>query len=606
MVNQMNEIVPSLGAKCSRVLIIDDNPSIHEDFKKILAPKGAPHLELAQDEALIFGEALATSQPEMNTFAFDSAYQGEEGFELVKKSLQTGERYSMAFVDVRMPPGWDGVETTSKIWQIDPDLQVVICTAYSDYSWDDMLNRLGRSDRLLILKKPFDPIEVVQLANSLTRKWQLLQESKYKMANLEEMVVARTAQIVQEQEKLKSIFENSPEGIFQIGTDGSFLAANPALAAICGYNSPRDLMAELTDIENQLYTDPKCLTEFRARLERESVVRGFEAEIKCKDGSRKWISETACKVTKLDGTLLYYQGFIVDISAQKKAQRERDLMEVNLRQAQKLESVGQLAAGIAHEINTPIQYVGDNIRFITDSFGGLNGFLMQCRDLAEAVQKNSVTPEMLAAVETSGAEIDLKYLSEEIPKALQESLEGISRVATIVRAMKEFSHPGRKEKMALDLNHAIETTVLVARNEWKYTAELTTDLAPDLPLVPCLVHEFNQAMLNLIVNAAHAVGDVAAKTEGSKGSIKISTRLDGAWVEIRISDTGTGIPENIRHRIFDPFFTTKDVGKGTGQGLAIARSTVVDKHGGQINFESTVGKGTTFIIRLPICDSGNL
>jgi signal transduction histidine kinase len=304
--------------------------------------------------------------------------------------------------------------------------------------------------------------------------------------------------------------------------------------------------------------------------------------------------------------LLSYQGFIVDISAQKKAQRERDLMEVNLRQAQKLESVGQLAAGIAHEINTPIQYVGDNIRFITDSFGGLNGFLMQCRDLAEAVQKNSVTPEMLAAVETSGAEIDLKYLSEEIPKALQESLEGISRVATIVRAMKEFSHPGRKEKMALDLNHAIETTVLVARNEWKYTAELTTDLAPDLPLVPCLVHEFNQAMLNLIVNAAHAVGDVAAKTEGSKGSIKISTRLDGAWVEIRISDTGTGIPENIRHRIFDPFFTTKDVGKGTGQGLAIARSTVVDKHGGQINFESTVGKGTTFIIRLPICDSGNL
>jgi signal transduction histidine kinase len=188
---------------------------------------------------------------------------------------------------------------------------------------------------------------------------------------------------------------------------------------------------------------------------------------------------------------------------------------------------------------------------------------------------------------------------------LQESLEGISRVATIVRAMKEFSHPGRKEKMALDLNHAIETTVLVARNEWKYTADLTTDLAPDLPQVPCLVHEFNQAMLNLIVNAAHAVGDVAAKTEGSKGSIKISTRQDGAWVEIRISDTGTGIPENIRHRIFDPFFTTKDVGKGTGQGLAIARSTVVDKHGGEINFESTVGKGTTFIIRLPICDPGN-
>jgi two-component system, NtrC family, sensor kinase len=597
----MNDIIPSNGAKSSRVLIIDDNPSIHEDFKKILVPKDAPlHLDLAQDEALIFGEAPVTAAPETNPFLFNSAYQGQEGLDLVKKSLQNGDRYSVAFVDVRMPPGLDGVETTFKIWELDPDLQVVICTAYSDYSWNEMLDRLGRSDRLLILKKPFDAIEVVQLANSLTRKWQLLQESKCKMANLEEVVVARTAQIVQEQEKLKAIFENSPEGIFQIGVDGSFLTANPALAAICGYGSPKELMTEITNVENQLYADPKGLVEFRSRLERESVVRGFEVEIKCKDGSLKWISETACKVTKLDGAGMYYQGFIVDITAQKKAQKERDLMEVNLRQAQKLESVGQLAAGIAHEINTPIQYVADNIRFITDSFDGLNGLLTQCRELADAVQKNNVPSEMLAAVESSCAKVDLKFLSEEIPKALQESLEGVTRVATIVRAMKEFSHPGRKEKMAIDLNHAIETTVIVARNEWKYIAELTTDLAPNLPLVPCLVHELNQAILNLIVNAAHAVGDVVQKSEGSKGNINISTRQDDSSVEIRISDTGTGIPENIRHRIFDPFFTTKDVGKGTGQGLAIARSTIVDKHGGQISFESTVGKGTTFIIRLPI------
>jgi signal transduction histidine kinase len=169
--------------------------------------------------------------------------------------------------------------------------------------------------------------------------------------------------------------------------------------------------------------------------------------------------------------------------------------------------------------------------------------------------------------------------------------------------MKEFSHPGSKEKTALDLNHAIETTVTVARGEWKYVAEVETEFAPGLPSVQCLAGEFNQVILNLIINAAHAIRDVVKHVEGSKGTIRISTRLDKEWVEIRISDTGTGIPEEIRHRIFDPFFTTKEVGKGTGQGLAIARSVVVDKHGGTLTFESEVGRGTSFILRLPVADA---
>src|SRR5437016_3691838 len=185
-------------AKNSRVLIVDDNPAIHDDFKKILGAPKESNFDFAKAEEELFGEQSPAAGHEANSFLFDSAFQGKEGLELVKKSLQTSERYSMAFVDVRMPPGWDGVETTAKIWEVDPDLQIVICTAYSDCSWDDMLNRLGRSDRLLILKKPFDTIEVVQLANSLTRKWQLLQESKNKVADLEGLVMARTQQIVQE------------------------------------------------------------------------------------------------------------------------------------------------------------------------------------------------------------------------------------------------------------------------------------------------------------------------------------------------------------------------------------------------------------------------
>jgi signal transduction histidine kinase len=298
--------------------------------------------------------------------------------------------------------------------------------------------------------------------------------------------------------------------------------------------------------------------------------------------------------------LLHYQGFAVDITARKKAQKDRDLIEAQLRQAQKLEAVGQLAAGIAHEINTPIQYVGDNLHFIEESFGTLGGLFQDCRKLAADVESNSVTPEGLSSVEASIRKADLAYLQKEIPLALSQSLEGVAHVAKIVRAMKEFSHPGAREMAAVDLNHAIEATITVARNEWKYVAEMVTDLAPELPRVLCLPSEFNQVILNLIVNAAHAIGDVVGKAPETKGVIRISTRQDGSWVEIRISDTGTGIPESIRHRIFDPFFTTKEVGKGTGQGLAIARSVIVDQHGGVLSFESEMGRGTTFIVRLPM------
>jgi PAS domain S-box-containing protein len=495
------------------------------------------------------------------------------------------------------------VETTARIWEVDPDLQVVICTAYSDCSWEEMLRRLGRSDRLMILKKPFDNIEVLQLASSLSRKWHLLQESKNKMAKLEDTVVTRTAQVVQEQEKFKDIFEKSPEGIYQISADGRVLTANPALAGIYGYASPKELLEQVTDFQNQHYVDPQRRGEFARRIAKDRIVRGFESEIKCRDGSRKWISETACNVTKLDGSLLHYQGFVVDITAQKKAENERDLMEAHLRQAQKLEAVGQLAAGIAHEINSPIQYIGDNIRFIEESLAGLSQLLRDYQALQAAVQTNSVTPELMAAVEASAKTLDTAYLGREIPAAVQQSLEGLAHVTKIVRAMKDFSHPGAREKAAVDLNHAIDATITVSRNEWKYVAEMATDLAPGLPKVHCLPSEFNQVILNLIVNAAHAIGDVVRKAEGTKGVIKIGTRLDGSWVEVRVSDTGPGIPESIRHRIFEPFFTTKEVGKGTGQGLAIARSVIEDQHGGTLAFESEMGRGTTFIIRLPVGDS---
>jgi PAS domain S-box-containing protein len=281
---------------------------------------------------------------------------------------------------------------------------------------------------------------------------------------------------------------------------------------------------------------------------------------------------------------------------------ERKIIESQLAQAQKLESIGQLAAGIAHEINTPTQYVGDNTRFLQDAFQDLSQLVERYAEVPAALKAGASPEELVALLEAVAEEADLEYLKEEIPKAVQQSLEGVERVSKIVRAMKEFSHPGAEEKTAIDINSAIESTVTVARNEWKYVAEMVTSFDPDLPLVPCLPGEFNQVILNLIINAAHAIAEVVGRGGGEKGTITITTgRRDNA-VEIRLADTGGGIPEAIRAKIFDPFFTTKEVGKGTGQGLAISRSAIVDKHGGTLTFETEMGRGTTFIIRLPMAD----
>jgi PAS domain S-box-containing protein len=277
---------------------------------------------------------------------------------------------------------------------------------------------------------------------------------------------------------------------------------------------------------------------------------------------------------------------------------QRRIMEGQLRQSQKLESIGQLAAGIAHEINTPTQFIGGNIRFVRDSFEALASFIRAAQALAEGDR----VPEAaeLDTLRRAAKAADLDYLLGELPKALEESLEGVERVARIVHAMKEFSHPGTAEMVMVNLNRAVESTVTVARNEWKYVADVELRLDPALPVVPCHPGDINQVVLNLVVNAAHAIADTDRVRKGGKGYIEISTRTDGRWVEIRVADTGVGIPEGIRQRIFDPFFTTKEVGKGTGQGLFVCHKVVTEKHGGVITFESEVGVGTTFAVRLPL------
>jgi signal transduction histidine kinase len=282
---------------------------------------------------------------------------------------------------------------------------------------------------------------------------------------------------------------------------------------------------------------------------------------------------------------------------------ERKILESQLRHSQKLESIGQLAAGIAHEINTPTQYVGDNTRFIGDAFDDIQSVLEKYGALFAEAKRGAPTQQTIEDVESEIAKADLEYLTEEVPRAIQQSLEGVGRIAKIVQSMKDFAHPGTSEKAAADLNKAIESTITVARNEWKYVADVETTFDPTLPPVPCLLGEINQVVLNMIINASHAIADVVGDGSTGKGLIKVTTtRVSDDWAEIRVGDSGTGIPTAVQPRIFDPFFTTKEVGKGTGQGLAISHTVVVDKHHGKLTFESEEGKGTTFIIQLPLHD----
>jgi len=391
--------------------------------------------------------------------------------------------------------------------------------------------------------------------------------------------------------KYRSIFDDAIVGIFQSAPRGGLLSANAALAHMFGFSSTEEMTAAITDIGPQLNIDPRRQDEFRLLMGHMGAVHNFECEAARKDGTRVWISLSARAVVT-DGVVVRYEGMCQDITDRKHLQEQ-------LLQAQKLESVGQLAAGIAHEINTPTQFVGDNVRFLKDAFVDLNSLLAIYGRLLSAAKEGSLSSSLLQEVLAAVERTDIDYLCVEIPKAIDQALEGVTRVARLVSAMKEFSHPGTRDKVAVDLNHAIESTLTVSRNEWKYVADVETVFDPNLPPVTCLPGEFNQVILNLIVNAAHAIADVVGKDGSRKGKITVRTLNCPDWAEIQIQDTGIGIPERIRDRVFDPFFTTKQIGKGTGQGLAIAHSVIVGQHHGTIHFESAEGQGTTFFIRIP-------
>jgi two-component system, NtrC family, sensor kinase len=566
-----------------RILLVDDLPSIHEDFRKILCSPAAT-TDLDADEALLFGEPTSTAAVR---FEMDSAFQGVEALEKVRASLLSDSPYAMAFLDMRMPPGWDGVETAQHLWQADPRLQIVFCTAFSDCSWSDVLTRLNARDRLLILKKPFDTVEAYQFANALTTKWQVTEQAAFKMSSLEEAVEERTRELEQSREMFRLMAESTRAVPFTLDlTRGCFTYIGAQGVADSGI--PESEWKEPGALDTVVPRQTNH--EIRQRLDGcENGLFEFVATFSQTNGNRTEVRWTGTCESLAGSKVL--RGLMLDITEVRRLGRE-------LAAAQKLESIGRLAAGVAHEINTPVQYVSDNVEFVRTSMAEVAAVIQAYRDLKDATQSSGDVVAAVRIADEAEKAADLDYILQNAPLALDSSIEGLGRIATIVRSMKEFAHPDQGQKTLADLNQAIRSTLVVAHNEFKHVAELRTQFG-DLPAIPCFLGEINQVVLNLLVNASHAISDVV-KDSGSLGKLDVRTRLDGKEVEISISDTGTGIPESARDKIFDPFFTTKEVGKGTGQGLAIARSVIVNMHGGTLRFESECGKGTTFFIRLPI------
>lgn len=332
-----------------------------------------------------------------------------------------------------------------------------------------------------------------------------------------------------------------------------------------------------------------------------------------KNGETLWVRCRGMAIRDESGSPTRMLGAHTNVTEQTKALLEleranatlkeevnaRRVLESELVQAQKLEAIGQLAAGIAHEINTPIQYVGGNLSFLSDAFRSAAVVIGKARALVDANRDCPECGHLVVEIERLLRHHDIDYLTHEVPRALEQSIDGIDRVARIVRAMKELSHPAGNDVSRIDLNHALDNAITVARNEWKYVAEVVTDFDDALPLVEGHTDQINQVLLNVIVNAAQAIAD-DRPDDGPMGTITARTRREGGSVEIRIEDTGGGIAPNVQPRIFEPFFTTKQVGRGTGQGLAIVYNVVVDNHRGTVQVESEVGEGAVFIIRLPI------
>jgi signal transduction histidine kinase len=461
-----------MASDTPRILIVDDNEAIHHDFRLILdrRARAARQASLDDLERELAGTPLVAT-PVAPSYELCFVHQGEDAVRAAADARRAERPFACAFVDIRMPPGIDGIEAVAQIWRCQPELEIVLCSAYSDYSWEDIARRLDPGDRLLVLRKPFDPMEVRQLAACLTEKWRR----------------------------------------------GCLLAER------------------LRDLEAQVHA------EVEARL------------------------------------------------------AERGRHEEEQRRSRRLGALGQLAAGIAHEVNTPTQFASSNLEYLAEILPQLAEAIAVQRGCLAGVAAGELTiAEALARADALGVDDALA----EGPKAIADARTGLARISQVVQSVRSHAHLRDADGLvAVDVNAEVRSALDLARNEYKHDADLVTELA-EVPPVLGDAGDLCLAIVNLIINAAHAIRDQRG-AGGRRGVLTVTTRRAGALVEIAIADTGAGIPPAIRERVFEPFFTTKPMGQGTGQGLSIARATIVERHRGSLRFDTELGRGTTFVIGLP-------
>ena len=403
------------------------------------------------------------------------------------------------------------------------------------------------------------------------------------------------------QKRFEDVVEATGDWIWELDPKGRYTYSSGMVKRVLGY-SPEEIIGkycyEFFDESTEEAKFQKAVYEIFARNQKKI---SFRNRLVKKNGDIVVVETNGVAIFNAENKIIGYRGVDRDITKRVEEEEERILLEKDLQQSKKLESIGTLAAGIAHEINTPIQFIGDNIHFLGDALDDLFKLINNFGGLLCLVAKECEKRDLIETKEKYENEIDLGFLENEVPECIHQTEDGLDRVSKIVNAMKSFSHISDEKKQLADINKAIESAVIVSSNEWKYSAEIKMNFDEQLPLVNCFVGDINQVIMNMILNATHSIEDMHSD---SKGTITISTccKEDKAVV-ISVSDTGKGIPEDIQDKIFLPFFTTKEVGKGTGQGLSMAYAIIVEKHGGKLTFESTLNKGTTFFIELPLSNS---
>ena len=458
--------------------------------------------------------------------------------------------------------------------------------------------------------------EITHLASEINQMLASLESADRQMRQsqeqLEKLIEIRTTELVQVNENLQHEIDERELGqralfdayneinlilssitsiMIGVNNRGIVTQFNEAAARLFGISSIDAIGSEFTSLP--IMWDWEKVNQDAALCAQENQqVRMEDIPLECGGEATRILGITLTPLQLQENERLGFLLVGADIS-------ERRLLEQQVSRYNRLEAIGELAAGVAHEINTPTQLVGSNLRFLRQQLSPVLNLIDKVYELNQAVKNGSATPPMALSLEKAAAAAHLEYFRQEAPPAIDQSLEGIDRISRIVGAMRFFSHPGGDHKEMANLNQVIQNALTLSSNEWKNVAEIITNLDPNLPNVECLPSELSQVVLNLIINAVHAIQDAAGEKDDSKGSITITSRELPESVEVRVTDTGTGIPEKIRAKIFDPFFTTKDVGRGTGQGLSIAHAVIVQKHQGTLEFETEIGHGTTFIIRLP-------